>query len=262
MAFSFSQINLYETCQKKYRFRYIDKLSPDFDDTIQMFFGTTIHSCLEYLYKNQNISCEKLVSFFEYIWQKKHSQIKEKNIKVVGLERFDEYTQIGKQILKNFFDSKSKFFWKTKILGLETAISFSLWNIKYNGFIDRIESQWNKIFIVDYKTNVSIPSSDYHKKQIEFYALAWKNQKKIDAEFFGVLEYIRLWETKIWKIETDFFEQEKFFENIAVEILNKKWEYEYWDLEIFVPNVWEKCKGCEFLSFCNEGKNYIWFVDK
>lgn len=270
MAFSFSQINLYQECEKKYRFRYIDKLSPDFDDTIQMLFGTIIHSCLEYLYKNvrQNIflTKQRLVSFFEYIYDKKLLEIEKNQTKVVWIELKDEYKKIWKQILENFFDSKNKFFWKTQILWLELPISFSLGNVKYVGFIDRIEKQANRIFIVDYKTNVYVPTSDYHQKQIEFYALLWakQNQKIIDlgnCEFYWVLEYVRLQETKTWKMENIFSSQD-FFEAAAIEILNKKWEYEYGDLEIFKAKPAERCKRCEFLSFCQEGKEYLDIIDK
>ena len=50
MIFSHSQINLYQTCPRKYAYQYIDKMKVE-SDSLHLVLGSAVHSGLEWLYE-------------------------------------------------------------------------------------------------------------------------------------------------------------------------------------------------------------------
>jgi putative RecB family exonuclease len=54
--YSVSQIQVYQQCPLKYRYRYIDKIpTPEFVETTDTLLGTIVHESLQNLYNNINI---------------------------------------------------------------------------------------------------------------------------------------------------------------------------------------------------------------
>ena len=50
-TYSHSKISTYEKCPYKYKLQYIDKETPEIENTIEAFMGGIIHQALEDLYK-------------------------------------------------------------------------------------------------------------------------------------------------------------------------------------------------------------------
>ena len=55
VVYSFSQINLYEQCPKKYQYRYLDGLEREFETSPDLILWTSVHGALERLYQQVNI---------------------------------------------------------------------------------------------------------------------------------------------------------------------------------------------------------------
>ena len=48
--YSHSKINTFEQCPLKFKFRYIDKIVPEIEKSIESILGNAVHSTLEWLY--------------------------------------------------------------------------------------------------------------------------------------------------------------------------------------------------------------------
>jgi ATP-dependent helicase/DNAse subunit B len=54
--YSFSQIQLFAQCAKKYQYKYIDKIQEkEFESSPDLILGHSVHKALENLYKQVNV---------------------------------------------------------------------------------------------------------------------------------------------------------------------------------------------------------------
>ena len=53
--YSFSQIELYQQCPKKYQYKYVDKLETVFKTSPDLILGTSVHGALERLYQQVTV---------------------------------------------------------------------------------------------------------------------------------------------------------------------------------------------------------------
>ena len=57
--YSYSKINLFNSCPLKYKFVYIDKKYKK-DESIEAFLGKLIHQTLEWIYKQKSINIKHI----------------------------------------------------------------------------------------------------------------------------------------------------------------------------------------------------------
>src|SRR3989338_8856697 len=50
-VYSHSRLSTFEQCKLKFKFRYIDKIIPDIEKTIESHLGNSVHKTLEWLYR-------------------------------------------------------------------------------------------------------------------------------------------------------------------------------------------------------------------
>jgi len=55
MAYSFSQIQVFKKCPRKYQYQYIDKIEKEFEASADTVLGNSVHEALERLYDQINI---------------------------------------------------------------------------------------------------------------------------------------------------------------------------------------------------------------
>ncbi|MEI7563907.1 MAG: PD-(D/E)XK nuclease family protein [bacterium] len=55
MVYSFSQVQLFAQCPKRYQFRYIDKMQKEFESSADLILGHSVHKVLENLYNKINV---------------------------------------------------------------------------------------------------------------------------------------------------------------------------------------------------------------
>ncbi|MBO4204133.1 PD-(D/E)XK nuclease family protein [bacterium] len=70
---------MYQQCPKKYQFQYIDKLEKEFKSSPDLILGTSVHSCLEWLYQQVNVfripTKEEVLNKFHEIWEKEIKEV-------------------------------------------------------------------------------------------------------------------------------------------------------------------------------------------
>jgi len=144
---SHSSIKLYEDCPKKWYFKYIEKL-PEKEKPF-FSFGKSLHSALEFLYKDQGLlfpSLEELLKTYEQVWLTKGYESPESE---------ENYKAEGRQILTEYYEKNKAVF--RRPLAVEHQFNLEVSGIKVIGFIDRIDKvAGDRLSIVDYKTGKEI----------------------------------------------------------------------------------------------------------
>ncbi|MBS3093461.1 PD-(D/E)XK nuclease family protein [Candidatus Pacearchaeota archaeon] len=108
--YSHSRLSLFEQCQLKYKFRYIDKLSPDYENSIEAFLGKKVHETLEWLYTKKNeriIELDYVVAFYIEQWNQSFND----GIRVIKEDTSVEYYfNKGIRFLINYFMKNYPYF--------------------------------------------------------------------------------------------------------------------------------------------------------
>ena len=187
VVYSFSQINLYNQCPKKYQFRYIDWLEREFETSPDLILGTSVHWALEWLYQqisilNTPIKADVLWKFHE-LWNNSIADAGEKLIYKWD-QHEDDYLRRGEKYLESYYDKYAPFK-DTTLIATESMMNFSLdkdeksENKQFRWIIDRLDKDGDGNFIInDYKTNKKLPLEwdDEYREQLTLYAY-WVQQK-------------------------------------------------------------------------------------
>ena len=252
MAFySHSKLSTFEQCKLKYKFRYIDKIVPKIERSIEVHLGDSVHRTLEWLYikvkengkKNIPDLDDVLINYLE-TWKENFKP----GFVIVKKDLTEkDYLDKGVRFLIDYYNSNQPF--NDNTLELEKKIIFEIdseKNIKIIGFIDRLvhNLKTGELEIHDYKTNNAPPRSDHGEtdRQLALYAIAIK-------EIFGKDKNVSLvWhflahDKKIVSQRTN--EQ---LENLKEETLKLINEIE--STSSFPPNKSPLCNWCQYKDIC------------
>ena len=108
VLYSHSKLSTFEQCPLKFKFRYIDRLTPDFDQSIEGFLGNQVHNILEWIYRNseRDFELDEIIQNYLINWNKEFNP----NIKIVKQEYDSEYYfNKGIRFLINYFLKHSPF---------------------------------------------------------------------------------------------------------------------------------------------------------
>lgn len=246
--YSYSKLETFEQCGLKFKFRYIDKITPQIGKSIEAHLGSAVHSTLEWLYNQASRgnppTIEQVISYYAEIWQEEF----EDNIVIVKKEFTDkDYFNKGVEFLVNYYMKHSPF--KEKTLATEHKIELDLTDeIKLIGYIDRLveNSKNGEIEIHDYKTGNAMPTKEQLEtnRQLALYSLAIK-------ETFGKDKSICLiWHYLAHDIKFCIRKTEEELKNLKQEIkaLIEKIE----NTEDFQSNKSILCDWCEYKDICPE----------
>ncbi len=179
MIYSHSSLSTFEQCPYKFKLRYIDKIDPIIQDTIESFLGSMVHRTLEKLYldlENKQLNTlNELLNFFIKIWNDRYTD----DILILKNHYSIKYYQsLGKRYIKNYYQSYQPFN-QTKTISIEDHVIFNLDDeeqYKIQGFIDRLsEKDPGHYQIHDYKTGSRLPS----QKQLD-------NDRQLGLYYLGV----------------------------------------------------------------------------
>ncbi|MEK7659632.1 MAG: PD-(D/E)XK nuclease family protein [Patescibacteria group bacterium] len=169
MRTSFSALETFTQCPKKYEFQEIERLKvPKSKEAI---FGTLVHAALKYMFSKDPVfpTEEEVVSYFR-------SSIAPSAIADNEKERF---TALGEQLIRRFWKKNPP--WTYNIIGLETRFEMPLRDAVGNeahtlaGIIDRIDVLEDGSYeIIDYKTSRKLPSQDdvNNNLQLQIYRMS------------------------------------------------------------------------------------------
>ena len=248
MVYSFSRLNCFESCPKKFEFKYIQRLKVPERQSIEQFMGKKVHDTLEKLFKDlqhtKKNSLEDLLEYFEKIWKEDWREsifVTKEGLSV------ENYLELGKKCITNFY-KKNHPFQKGKVLGIEKKISLDLNDdkkYKLNGYIDLlVQVEKNHFQIHDYKTyqNLSDQEKMNEDKQLAIYQL-W-----VEKEFPEAKKIDLIWHFVVFDREGISHRNKKQLEQ------TKKWLIglinRIKSVEQFETKPGALCNYCEFKSVC------------
>ncbi len=242
--YSHSRISTFENCPLKFKYKYVDKIETEIEQTIEAFMGSLVHDTLEKLYvdlkfEKQNTK-EDLIKFFNDEWQKNYNE----NILIVRKDySADNFRKMGEKYISTFFDTHKPFD-DAITLDTEKRILIDLDGYKLQGYIDRLAVREDTYEIHDYKTSSSLPLQEYleEDRQLALYSIAIKEGYK-DAKRIKLIWHFLAFNKDISIEKTD---QE--LEELKKQTIQTIKEIE--SCEEFPPQVSRLCDWCEFRPIC------------
>ena len=247
-SFSHSKIGTFENCKLQFRYRYIDRIKVDVEDTIETYLGSRVHETLEKLYRDlrfeKDISIDGLLDYFNKKWKESWKD----SIKIVSQEYSEEnYRKMGERYIRDYFNHYRPFD-QGKVLGLETQDFLTLddhGRYSYHIRIDRLMDMGRGLYEVhDYKTNNTLPAQEDldNDRQLAMYALWVKKH-------FKDFKKVRLvWHFVAFDKEMESFRTEKQLEDLRQEVLSQICLMEA--ARDFPPHVSSLCRWCLYQAIC------------
>lgn len=276
-VYSFSQTQCFVQCPRKYQYKYVDKIQEkEFESSPDLILGHSVHAALEWLYNQINVfkipSKDELLAKFK---DQRDTEIKEatkeKPLEMKWEQTLEDYIRRGIHYVANYYDKYSPFEW-IKVVATEAQIVFGLANppsasadtssfikeasseIKFRGFIDRLDKEGETFVINDYKTNKNLPpeSKEEYREQLTLYGL-WVQQ--------NYAKYFKNIKARLHYLHFDLMDEReitpellttvtKKYADTITDIEAKKFAYNMWDKKCFEPKENNFCKYCEYYSLC------------
>ena len=258
--YSYSRISTFEKCPLKFKFRYIDKIVPEIEKTIEAHLGKVVHSSLEYLYlevKEGHIPLiDDLIVFYSEEWEKEFTP--DTIIVNHGMTEKDYFNK-GIQFITTYYTQYHPF--NDNTIDVERKIILELddhGHYKIQGFIDRLayNLETGEYEIHDYKTANFPPSVSQLKKdrQLALYSLAIK-------KIFGKEKPVSLiWHFLAHNKRINIKKDNEELETLRLETLETIKQIEA--TEKFPPKKSRLCDWCEYKSICPAWGNTVPKFDK
>lgn len=259
-VYSHSRLSCYEQCPQKYKFKYVDKVETEVEETIETLLGVCVHKTLEKLYRDlmhqKMNSLDDLLSFLKKEWNKKPLD----NIIIVNNEYTeDNYFKMAEKYIIDYYKRYYPFN-QGKTIALEERIEINLdenKEYKLQGYIDRLTETNDGFYeIHDYKTNAHLPLADYIKndRQLALYMIGVKNN-------YPDVKHVKLiWHFLKFDKEVDSTRTEDELEQLKIDTIKIidqiENEKEYKSKPGYI------CEWCEYQSICKEWAHLYTIRDK
>ncbi len=241
---SYSEINDYESCPKKYRYKYVLKIPVPL--THNATFGSVIHITLKDFYRLVKSANQGFEGFLEKPTLDDLYRLYEKNWRSEGFEskeHEEEKKKEGYDILKKFYDKI--YTGNEQIVDLEKKFMFKVEDIVVSGVVDRIDSIGEDVVeLIDYKTGKARSQKDVDSDiQLAIYGVFAKETmqlKEVKASLMFLNEGIKM-ETEIDEGKVE--EAKKKIVKVARSIGK---------CEFRAKPDYFACKFCDYRSICED----------
>jgi len=254
--YSYSKLTSFDNCSLQYKFNYIDKIGKDFENSIEAFMGSKVHSALEELYKRQKMgevqTLEQVLANYRTEWKKDYSE----EIKIVKKSSNEKnYFNLGIKYLTDYYKHYHPFN-QDYTVGLEMEINLDLnkdSQYQITGYVDRLSIKDNVYYVHDYKTSNTLPNDKEinDNKQLAIYAIA------IKEKYPEVKEVVLVWHYLAFDTEITLKKQETDYDKIKTYIIDKINHIESLSREDFKPKESILCEWCAYASNCPVKKHDI-----
>lgn len=248
VMYSHSRLSTFEQCRLRFRLRYIDKVVPEVETSIEAHLGSCVHNALEWLYvekqKGNLPTIEETIKYYSENWQTNYKE----NICIVKKElTAKDYFNKGIKFLLDYYLKHQPF--NDGTIELEKKIIIDLdgtGKYKIQGFIDRLvyNKETKEYEIHDYKTANSLPTEEKvaTDRQLALYSIGIK-------DLFGHHHNILLtWHYLAHNIKICSRRTEEELEKLKREIINLIDEIE--STKDFPAQKSILCDWCEYKSMC------------
>lgn len=252
-TYSHSRISTFEQCPYKYKLQYIDRETPEIENTIEAFMGDIVHQSLQDLYKRkkfkQRISKASLIKFYKDLWDKEYSE----DIKVVkeGLTA-ENYRKMGIKFLEDYYNKYAPFEQLT-ILGLETQDRMTLsdgsqWHVRIDKFACDDKGNY---YVMDYKTNARMKDQEEadSDRQLAMYSI-WVKDKFKDCKSVKLIWHMLAFNKEVISERTD--EELKKLQDDVIKVIK-----DIENAKEYPTNVTALCDYCGFKHVCPSFKHQV-----
>jgi DNA helicase-2/ATP-dependent DNA helicase PcrA len=244
---SYSQLNTYEDCPKKYKYSYILRVPSK--PHASLSFGTSIHNTLKDFYSLHKDAMEGLTGIVEEPDKEKLLELYDSNWVSQGYDSkaHEEKRRIsGKKMLEEYY--KNLYSLEQKPYSLEESFSVHLDDSVFVGKIDRIDvvddsGKKVKVEIIDYKTG-KVKNEANIKKDLQLPLYALFAEEKLGLEVVGA-KYIFVEHGEV--VEVDVSEERKReAESRVKEIIEDIKDKD------FSATPGYLCKYCDYNTVCED----------
>ena len=249
VIYSHSRLSTFEQCPLKFKFRYLDKIKPEIEQTIEGFLGNKVHEVLEIIYtetaKNRTFQLDEVIQLYSKKWNKDFNP----KIKIIKKENSIEYYfNKGVNFLINYFVKHSPF--KDNTIAIEKRIFVNLdleGKYKLQGYIDRLvhNKETNIFEIHDYKTGGFLkPQKELDKdRQLALYSIG------IREMFENVNDVHLIWHFLAFNKKMTSYRTLEQLNKLKQEIIQLIDKIESATEFPACPSI--LCKWCGFRSYCS-----------
>jgi len=248
--YSHSKLSTFEQCPYKYKLRYIEKIIPEIEKSIEAHLGTCVHYALEWVYKE--VLNKKIPTLDEVIvvYSEKWNDEEVENFLIVKKEfTSKDYFEKGLKFIIDYYSKNHPF--EDGTVELEKEVKINLGNSTIIGYIDRLSLGEEEIQIHDYKTANSIPSKEKIEtdRQLALYSIAIK-------EKYGKDKKVKLvWHYLAHNLDITSSRTEEQLENLKKDILELIDKIE--KAKEFPKCESVLCNWCEYKNICCGEKKEI-----
>ena len=251
--YSHSKLSTFEQCPHKFRLRYIKKIIPEVEKSIEAHLGNAVHEALEWLYlevmKAKEIpTIDELIIFYANRWQDAYDD----SFTIVRKDMTaKDYFNMGVKFLIDYHTKHSPF--QDGTLEVEKKIRLDLGKHQIIGYIDRLvkNPMTGDFEIHDYKTGKTLPTQEKINgdRQLALYSIAIKELFGEEKRVCLVWHYLAH-NQKICSNRTN--EELAKLKEETLELIEK-----IESAEDFPTNKSPLCNWCEYKSICKAFGNNI-----
>jgi RecB family exonuclease len=250
VVYSYSKINTFEKCRLKFKYRYIDKIIPEIEKSVEAFLGEMVHETLEWIYtevSEQRVpTIDETITHYAMYWKENFDSEK------ISLRnennKESDYFNLGVKFILGYYTEHHPFDENT--IAVEQRIELDLDELgeyRIIGYIDRLVHNKDKdeYEIHDYKTANNLPYKESidNDRQLSLYSIAIKNTFGQDKNVCLIWHYLAF-NKKIFLTKTN--EQLDKLKEETLETV-KKIE----STREFPANKTALCNWCEFRDICS-----------
>jgi DNA helicase II / ATP-dependent DNA helicase PcrA len=244
---SYSQLNTYEDCPKKYRYSYVLRVPSK--PHASLSFGSTIHNTLKDFYTLLKDSKEGLQGIVEKPSEEKLLELYDMHWMSHGYDSkaHEEKRRLsGKSMLKKYF--KELYSDDQKPYKLEESFSVHVGESVFVGKIDRIDvvddsKNRVEVEIIDYKTG-KVKNDANIKKDLQLPLYALFAEQKLGLKVVGA-KYVFVEHGEVAQVDVSEERKEEARERV-VEIIEKVKEKD------FSPTPGYLCRYCDYNTVCED----------
>jgi putative RecB family exonuclease len=256
VIYSHSRLSTFEQCPKKFQFKYLDKIIPPIEKSIETHLGKCVHETLEWLYKevkdNKRVpSLDEVLEDYTQRWENRW----EDGIKIVNhILTKKDYFNKGIRFLLEYYMKHKPF--EDNTIGIEERIFIELdedGKYKLQGFIDRLvyNLETGEYEVHDYKTSNNLPNTEKieNDRQLALYSIAVKEKFGKDKDVSLIWHYLAF-NRKIESKRTN--EQLEKLKKETIELIDR-----IETAENFPTKKSTLCSWCEYKPICPAWNEYV-----
>ncbi len=254
-TYSYSQMQVYLSCPRKYRYQYVDKVKVAYEpESPDQLLGNSIHKTMEFFYNKLNVYAkptleDMIANFVPRIEDGRNEEMME------GYDK-ESYLNRGKAYLTMYRNRYAPFDHVT-VVGNELQLMFPLDDAGqyiWKGYIDRLNKHGDTFVINDYKTGKSFSDSQRaeYREQMTIYAHGVLQKypgmaKRIEANIF----YMHFDLVDTWEITPELITEVKNKYVALHQVIDQaRFNYQMGDQAPFAPIKSPLCTRCKFRHIC------------